>query len=576
MRKSSESYIKLKKTTDKILAGVGFVILSPLFAGIAFAIKAEDGLTAPVLFKQKRVGIHKSHFMLYKFRSMKTDTPHDTPTHLLTDPEQYLTKVGKWLRKTSLDELPQLLNIYQGDMAVVGPRPALWNQYDLLEERDKYGANDIRPGLTGWAQIHGRDELEIKEKARLDGYYVKHMNVIMDIRCILGTVRSVLKSEGVVEGGTGALDSEKTIAKKKLLIVTNHSYMLYRFRKELIQKLQEDYNIVISTPFVGHEDDLMQMGVRCIKTEVDRRSVNPITDLKLVHTYKRLLKKEKPDLVLTYSIKPNIYVGYLCGKMKIPFYANVQGLGTAFQRPLLSDFVTALYRASFKKVEKVFFENQANAEEFCRRKILKKQQEEILSGAGINLEEYKYCLYPNNDKIHFLYLGRIMKEKGMDELFSAAERLHKEGCEFVLDLVGFFEDEYKKKVESLQKEGIVRFYGFQENPKPYYAQADCVVLPSYHEGMSNVLLEAAATGRVIITTDIPGCREAVDNGKTGMLCKAKSSDSLYKAMKRFTELSRAKREAIGKAGRKKMEREFDKNRVVEETVEVLRQERGMK
>lgn len=176
MRKPSESYLKLKKATDKILSGAGLVVLSPVFAGIAIAIKLEDGITAPVFFKQKRVGIHKSHFMLYKFRSMQTDTPHDTPTHLLSDPEQYLTGTGRWLRKTSLDELPQLLNIFQGDMAVVGPRPALWNQYDLLEERDKYGANDIRPGLTGWAQIHGRDELEISEKARLDGYYVRHVH----------------------------------------------------------------------------------------------------------------------------------------------------------------------------------------------------------------------------------------------------------------------------------------------------------------------------------------------------------------------------------------------------------------
>ena len=581
MRKPSESYLKLKKATDKILSGAGLVVLSPVFAGIAIAIKAEDGLTAPVFFKQKRVGIHKNHFMLYKFRSMRTDTPHDTPTHLLTDSEQYLTRVGKWLRKTSLDELPQLLNIFHGDMAVVGPRPALWNQYDLLEERDRYGANDICPGLTGWAQIHGRDELEIKEKARLDGYYVKHMNPVMDIRCILGTVSSVLKSEGVVEGGTGAMSSGGKINKKKILIITNHSYMLYRFRKELIQKLLEDSEVVISTPFVGHETDLKELGANCIKTEVDRRSINPFTDLKLLHTYKTILKQEKPDLVITYSIKPNIYAGYLCGKMKIPFCANVQGLGTAFQKALLSNLVTVMYRTAFRKVETVFFENQANAQAFVRRRILSAKKEVVLSGAGINLEEYRYRQYPDNEKVHFLYLGRIMKEKGMDELFGAVEQLRKDGCEFVLDLVGFFEDEYKKQVEQLQSEGIVRFYGFQENPKPYYAQTDCVVLPSYHEGMSNVLLEAAASGRAIITTDIPGCREAIDNGKSGMLCKVKSTESLYKAMKRFTELSREKRELLGKAGREKMEREFDKKKVVEETVKAItkamtKPERGMK
>ncbi|MDY2752638.1 MAG: glycosyltransferase family 4 protein [Blautia obeum] len=377
------------------------------------------------------------------------------------------------------------------------------------------------------------------------------------------------------------MSSSGKINKKKILIITNHSYMLYRFRKELIQKLLEDSEVVISTPFVGHETDLKELGANCIKTDVDRRSINPFTDLKLLRTYKTILKQEKPDLVITYSIKPNIYAGYLCGKMKIPFCANVQGLGTAFQKALLSNLVTVMYRTAFRKVETVFFENQANAQAFVRRRILSAKKEVVLSGAGINLEEYRYCQYPDNEKVHFLYLGRIMKEKGMDELFGAVEQLRKDGCEFVLDLVGFFEDEYKKQVEQLQNEGVVRFYGFQENPKPYYAQTDCVVLPSYHEGMSNVLLEAAASGRAIITTDIPGCREAIDNGKSGMLCKVKSTESLYKAMKRFTELSREKRELLGKTGREKMEREFDKKKVVEETVKAItkartKQERGMK
>ncbi len=205
-KKLTDFYIKFKNAADRIMAGVGLLILSPVLAGIAIAIKAEEGISAPVFFKQKRVGINKSHFMLYKFRSMRADTPHDIPTHLLQNPEQYLTRTGKWIRRASLDELPQLLNIFRGDMAVIGPRPALWNQYDLLEERDKYGANDIKPGLTGWAQIHGRDELEITEKARLDGYYANHMGLLMDIRCFVGTVFSVLRSDGVVEGGTGGYE----------------------------------------------------------------------------------------------------------------------------------------------------------------------------------------------------------------------------------------------------------------------------------------------------------------------------------------------------------------------------------
>ena len=184
-----------------VLSLLAIVLLGWLLILISIAIKIDS--PGPVLFKQKRVGIHKTYFNILKFRTMRIDTPKDTPTHLLADPDQYITRVGRFLRKTSLDELPQLFNILAGQMAVIGPRPALWNQYDLLEERDKYGANDVRPGLSGWAQINGRDELEIPVKAKLDGEYVQKMSLLFDLRCILGTFFSVLRSDGVVEGGTG-------------------------------------------------------------------------------------------------------------------------------------------------------------------------------------------------------------------------------------------------------------------------------------------------------------------------------------------------------------------------------------
>ncbi len=196
-------YQRLKRGIDFIMALAGLLILSPLFLVLIIAIKLDS--RGPVLFRQKRVGIHKTHFNILKFRTMRTDTPKDMPTHLLKNPEQYITKVGHFLRKSSLDELPQILNILKGDMAVVGPRPALWNQYDLIQERDKYGANDVRPGLTGWAQINGRDELEIPVKAALDGEYVKKMSFLMDCRCFFGTFLSVLRGDGVVEGGTGSM-----------------------------------------------------------------------------------------------------------------------------------------------------------------------------------------------------------------------------------------------------------------------------------------------------------------------------------------------------------------------------------
>lgn len=196
-----------KRILDILLSGVGILVLSPLFLIIALAVVLDD--PGPLLFRQKRVGIHKSHFMIAKFRSMKVSTPRDVPTHLLENPEQYITRVGRVLRKTSLDELPQIFQIFTGKMSVIGPRPALWNQLDLIAERDKYGANDVRPGLTGWAQINGRDELEIDVKAKLDGEYAQNVSFLFDCKCFFGTIAAVLKREGVVEGGTGSIHREK-------------------------------------------------------------------------------------------------------------------------------------------------------------------------------------------------------------------------------------------------------------------------------------------------------------------------------------------------------------------------------
>ena len=196
-----------KRLIDLLLSGCAIVVLSPVFLLLVLAIKLDS--PGPVVFKQKRVGLHKTHFNILKFRTMRIDTPRDCPTHLLENPQQWITRVGGFLRKTSLDELPQIFNIFAGHMSIIGPRPALWNQFDLIEERDKYGANDVMPGLTGWAQINGRDELPIDVKAKLDGEYVENQSLAFDIKCFIGTVISVLRHDGVVEGGTGTLDKEK-------------------------------------------------------------------------------------------------------------------------------------------------------------------------------------------------------------------------------------------------------------------------------------------------------------------------------------------------------------------------------
>ena len=559
----------IKRGLDTVLSFFGMIVLAPVFAVIAAAIYIDD--PGPVIFTQKRLGIDRTYFDIHKFRTMKLSTPRDVPTHLLKDPEQYITKIGKFLRKYSLDELPQLWDIFNGDLSIVGPRPALWNQDDLAEERDKYGANDIRPGLTGWAQINGRDERPIAEKAKLDGDYAEALRkssiggFLMDVKCFFGTILSVIRSEGVVEGQQEARDG------KKYLIITNHSYMLWQFRRELIARLMESGEVIISTPFVGHEEDFEAMGCRCIETELDRRSIDPRKDLKLFGFYRRLLKEEKPDLVITYSIKPNIYGGMACRLLKIPYFVNVQGLGTAFQSKGIALIVTVMYREALRKAKRVFFENDANAAEFVQRKIVPEEKITVLHGAGVNLDDYPLVPYPSEDDgIHFLFLGRIMKEKGVDEFFAAARALKAHhGDRVKFDLVGFFEEAYKETVESLVSDGIAVFHGFQENPRPYYAAAHCVVLPSYHEGMSNVLLEGAATGRAVITSDIPGCREAVDEGVSGLLAAVKDAKDLERSMETFVALEPSERAAMGRKGREKMAREFDRESVIEAVIKAL-------
>ena len=333
----------------------------------------------------------------------------------------------------------------------------------------------------------------------------------------------------------------------KFLVITNHSYMLWQFRREVIAELQKRGEVVLSMPFVGHEDDFAAMGCKCMQTDVDRRGINPVTDFKLYQTYKA------------------------CRKMGIPYCVNVQGLGTAFQKEPIAAAVTLMYRVALKKAKTVFFENKGNAAEFVRRGIVPAEQETVLSGAGVNLDVYRQQPYPpEEDGIHFLFLGRIMREKGVDELFEAAKGLKKKyGEKVVFDLVGFFEDEYKETVERLAADGVVKFHGFQSDPKPFYGGCHCVVLPSYHEGMSNVLLEAAATGRAVITTDIHGCKEAVDDGESGFLCKKKDSADLENCLERFIHLDTAARERMGLQGRRKMEAEFDKKTVVNETIAAM-------
>lgn len=356
----------------------------------------------------------------------------------------------------------------------------------------------------------------------------------------------------------------------RILIMTNHSYMLYQFRREIITKLLENNEVIISTPFVGHEEDFMNMGCTVVETFIDRRGVNPFTDYQLLRRYHQLVKQYHPDKVITYSIKPNIYGSLVCRKLHVPYYVNVQGLGTAFESKKLAWFVSLLYKIALKKAKVVFFENQGNAQVFLDRKIIDKDKITVLNGAGVNLDYYTYQEYPVEYPVHFIFVGRIMKEKGIDEILATAKRMKEKYQEkVVFDLVGFFEDEYKDIVENMHQQGLIEYHGFQQDVKPFLKNCHCLLLPSYHEGMANTILEASAMGRPVIVSNIPGCKEGVIDQESGYLVEVKDSDDLFDKVELFFHLPYEDKKQMGLYARKLMEERFDKKDVVEMTYKEL-------
>ena len=359
--------------------------------------------------------------------------------------------------------------------------------------------------------------------------------------------------------------------KRRIAILANQSGGLYDFRKDLIIALREKAEVYAVVPHNDRWDELLHLADRVIELPIDRRGMNPLHDSKLFHQYRAILKEVKPDLVLTYTIKPNIYGGLACRMAHIPYAVNITGLGSAIENGgWLKKFVLSLYKPALKGASVVFFENAGNRDTLTATGVVPKGRDVVLSGAGVNLEDYPYQSYPQEGAVRFLFVGRVMHEKGVDELFTAAKRMKQEyGDDVEFHIVGSFEEGYKPLMDELEQAGVVKYHGYQSDMKRFYAMAGCVVLPSYHEGMSNVLLEGAATGRALITSDIPGCREAVEDGVSGYLCPAKDADALYEAMRRFVELPENCRGELGRRGRERMEQRFSKTAVVAETIKHL-------
>lgn len=358
---------------------------------------------------------------------------------------------------------------------------------------------------------------------------------------------------------------------KRILILANFDVGLYKFRKELIQALLDRGNeVYISLPDGDLVRKLEKMGCKFVDTYVDRRGINPKTDMKLLLFYKKLVKKLHPDLVITYTIKPNIYGGLVCRQLHVPYAVNITGLGTAFQKDgMVKKIVTTLYKSALKKAKVVFFENIGNRQVFLNEKLVKEEKTCVLNGAGVNLEEYPFCEYPQEGETRFLFIGRVMKEKGVDELFEAAERIRKEYPNVYFDIVGPMEDDYKEKIQILVQKNVIEYYGYQKDVKPFIEKCHCFVLPSYHEGMANTLLECASMGRPLITSRIHGCMEAVKEGESGYLCEVKDAEGLYEKIKKFVELEHQEQAQMGKKSRGIVEKKFDKKLIVEKTMREL-------
>ncbi|WP_368503152.1 glycosyltransferase family 4 protein [Alkalihalophilus sp. As8PL] len=351
---------------------------------------------------------------------------------------------------------------------------------------------------------------------------------------------------------------------KKILILVNHDVVIYNFRKELIESLlEENYKVYVSSPYGKKIDLLIDMGCEYLKTDIERHGKNIFSEIKLILEYRKIIKKVAPEVVLTYTIKPNIYGGLVCRFLNVPYISTITGLGTAVEKKgIMQKILIQLYKFAFADIKTLFFQNKHNQQFFYQNKIAKKAHK-LVPGSGVNIKDFPYEDYPSGEDLKLLFIGRVMKEKGIEELVEAAKCIKARNQSVKFEAVGFYEPDYAKEAKKLEALNIVTFHGNQNNIQKFIKTSHAVILPSYHEGMANVLLEAASMGRPILASAIPGCEETFDEGISGLGFEPKSVSEIVKVIEEFFELTHEQRKAMGNNGRIKIEKEFNREIVVQ-------------
>lgn len=357
----------------------------------------------------------------------------------------------------------------------------------------------------------------------------------------------------------------------RVLFLVNHDVVIYNFRLELVERLlEENYEVHISSPYGERIEDLKRIGCHYHEIQMERHGMNPVSEYKLLQTYKKLLHEIEPDMILGYTIKPNIYGALAAQSKNIPFVANITGLGTAVENPgLIQKIMIILYKIAFRKIQRVFFQNEENKAFFVKHNIAV-DKHDLLPGSGVNLERFSIKEYPSDEVIRFAFISRIMKEKGIDQYLDAAKAIRNKYPNTEFHICGFCEEEYEGRLKEYHEKGIVIYNGMIRDVSSFLENIHCVVHPTYYpEGISNVLLEACASGRPIITTDRSGCREVVDDGVNGYMIPQKNSQLLIEAIEKMLHLSYSEKKQMGINGRQKVKREFNRQIVVEKYMDEI-------